>query len=170
MVWVIKNMFSPTWLQTKRHDRRIRRSSEKQQVSNEKDWMSTQRWKTTRSKKQSFWYLGLLHASTSVFNMWAPKECLKSQFPCSSFFPLFNFGILWSTASVILVSVYLLKTLQHLLPCLLPLKWLLKRMKPQMSLRTSNTEKWKAPECLGLWVMKWLDGPGRKPLLRCHLG
>lgn len=82
------------------------------------------------SKKQSFWYLGLLHASTSVFNMslvfsklWAPKECLKSQFPCSSFFPLFNFGILWSTASVILVSVYLLKTLQHLLPCVLPLKW-----------------------------------------------
>lgn len=87
-------------------------------------------WKTTPSKKQSFWYLGLLHASTSVFNMslvffklWAPKECLKSPFPCSSFFPPFNFGILWLTASVILVSVYLLKTLQHLLPCLLSLKW-----------------------------------------------
>ncbi len=55
--------------------------------------------------------------------LWAPKECLKSQFPCSSFFPLFNFGILWSTASVIFVSVYLLKTLQHLLSCLLSLKW-----------------------------------------------
>lgn len=43
--------------------------------------------------------------------------------PMFFFFPLFNFGILWSTASVIFVSVYLLKTLQHLLPCLLSLKW-----------------------------------------------
>lgn len=51
------------------------------------------------------------------------KNVSNPHFHVLLFPPPFNFGILWLTASVILVSVYLLKTLQHLLPGLLSLKW-----------------------------------------------
>lgn len=172
-------MFSPTRLSFLLHGFKLKdvtdRRREKQQVSNEKDRMSW--WKTTRSKKQSFWYLRLLHASTSVFNMslvlsklWAPKECLKSQFPCSSFFPLFNFGILWSTALVILVLFTCWK--HYSICCRVCSLWngLLKRMKPQMSLRTSNTEKLKGTRVLRIVGNEMIGRPWTEATAEMSLG
>lgn len=96
-----------------------------------------------------------------------------SQIPISMFFffPPFNFGILWSTASVILVSVYLLKTLQHLLPCLPSPKWPVEENEATDVSKNIKHRKMKGTRVLRIVGNEMIGQPWTKATADiCHLG